>query len=700
MHPAAPPMNRGSVPPGPRLVWPARALAPAPHLLAAVLATVLAAACAWACGATRASAQAHAIGPGNEARVLSLFAPYTLGGEVSGGYALWGVAIERTRVTITLRAPDAREATLALQHPDDTLGGDARTRSFAVVYGAEPGAEAMAARRALAAAVARNDQGGFWEETARTTTERSGYLHDGLLQIAALALLALFLAARLVAGEPRWLAAGLAGTVIAGALVRLALSPQTFLGAWPWSRLYPHARAVAEGPWLSAIAEHAGRTVYLTDVMLWTSFAYAVLMPIALFAHATYLLRDARAGLAAAFAVAFLPQHIRFSISEDGFVGSLLLTSLAFALIHGSSARPRARRPLAAAARAPRGALPGLSAAAAQHPLHRRVRRGDRRAARVTSAPRLRRARRARRRARRGRRRARRASSRSTSSTVEQLAPLEWFVSVFRVLLTPRLLVLTDPTSTPPALLVLAVIGAVLAWRAGERRLVAYLLGWMLLFVVAHAVVVQESMQARYHMHLVVPFLLLGALAVPRVAVRHRRWLALAAVSIAAAPWLHQAFIHDVDYTEQREYAFVRRARDLVPEGCTVLEYTGGRHDGNELRFSRIGQRARPDGAQRFRAIGVFPDGRTADRQPALDALLADPPRCLYLYEGLACSAWRAPGEDYAAGCLTLRARLRATPVREGSAPVRLYDSASQGDRAIRVARVPFRLSRAQLPRE
>ena len=50
----------------------------------------------------------------------------------------------------------------------------------------------------------------------------------------------------------------------------------------------------------------------------------------------------AAAAIAAAFAVAFLPQHIRFSISEDGFVGSLLLTSLAFALIHGFL-RDRAR---------------------------------------------------------------------------------------------------------------------------------------------------------------------------------------------------------------------------------------------------------------------------------------------------------------------------------------------------------------------
>lgn len=650
---------------------------------------------AWLGTASHARAQAHAIGPGHEARVLALFAPYTLGGEVATGHRLWGVAIERTRVNVTLRAADGREATLALQHPDDTIRPDGRSRSFAIVHGSEPGDAAQAARRALAAAVVRNDTGGFWEETAGTSTEVTSPLADGLAQIAFLALLSVLLAARLLAGEPRRLAAGLAVTVIAGALVRLALSPQTFLGAWPWSRLYPHARAVAEGPWLTAIAAHTGHTVYLTDVMLWTSFAYAVLMPLALFAHATYLLRDARAGLAAAFAVAFLPQHIRFSISEDGFVGSLLLTSLAFAMIHGFL-RDRARgvRWLLLLA-LPAVLYPGyllrplnilfiVVYTAAILLLHGdtapRVRRGLALAVvlGVGGAALVR-------------------FFAQHEQTVAQLTPFEWFESVLRVLAVPRLLVLTDPTSTPPALLVLAVVGAVLAWRAGERRLVAYLLGWLLLFVVAHAVVVQESMQARYHMHLVVPFLLLGALAVPRLAARFRPWLVVAGISIAVAPWLHRGFLGDVDYTEQHEYAFVRRARDRVPEGCTVLEYTGGRRDADELRFSRIGQLARTDGARRFRVVGIFPEGRTGENQPSLDALLASPPPCLYLYEGLACSAWRASGEDYAAGCLALRERLRATPVLEASARVRLYDRASEGDRPLRVARVPFRLSRAHL---
>ncbi|MCZ7679075.1 MAG: hypothetical protein M5U28_10100 [Sandaracinaceae bacterium] len=101
-------------------------------------------------------------------------------------------------------------------------------------------------------------------------------------------------------------------------------------------------REVADGAWLARVAEHQGQSFFVTDVAMWTNYAYAVAMPLVLFSHATYLLRDARAGLAAAFAIAFLPQHVRFSRCEDGFVASLVLTSLAFALIHGWLRDPRA----------------------------------------------------------------------------------------------------------------------------------------------------------------------------------------------------------------------------------------------------------------------------------------------------------------------------------------------------------------------
>ena len=118
--------------------------------------------------------------------------------------------------------------------------------------------------------------------------------------------------------------------------------------------------------------------------------------------------------------------------------------------------------------------------------------------------------------------------------------------------------------------------------------------------------------------------------------------------------------------------------------------------DVDDLRFSRIAELVIPDGRRGFRAISVFPDGRTGEGQPSIDELLRDPPRCLYLYEGLACSAWRAPGETYASQCVALRERLNAEPVLQGSARVRLYDSKSAGERPLSVPRAVFRLSLAR----
>jgi hypothetical protein len=300
----------------------------------------------------------------------------------------------------------------------------------------------------------------------------------------------------------------------------------------------------------------------------------------------------------------------------------------------------------------------------------------------------------------------------------------ELALSAVLVLLSPRLLVLSDPSRTPPALVALAVLGAVLAWRAGERRLVAFLVGWLLLFEVAHAAVVQETMQPRYHLHLVVPFLLLASMGAMRLwdlgraatarieamqepgprdaltrtlaAARPRAWVALAGASLLAAPWLHGDFIRTTDHAEHHEYRVLRRARDLVPEGCTVLEYAGDRNAPADLRFPRLGQRAGRAAHARYRVVGVWSDGTTGPEAdaPSLDALAADPPSCLYVYEGLTCATDRGPDEAYASRCTSLRARFGTETAMQGSAPARLYDDALGRGRPLALERLPLRLSR------
>ncbi len=659
-------------------------------------------------------ARAQVIGPGQEAAVLALFAPYELGGEVAAGFALWGVSIQRDHIVVTLRASDERETRITLRHPDTAPEDAPRSTSFAAVASGESDEGARAARAALLDAIRRNDHGGFWERAAESVTldegtgdgssaspirarwAAAGWVPiDGMAVVLLVYVLALLLAGRLLAAERRWMAAALGATVLAGALVRLALAPPTFLGAWPWSRLYPHVREVADGAWLARVAEHQGQSFFVTDVAMWTNYAYAVAMPLVLFSHATYLLRDARAGLAAAFAIAFLPQHVRFSRCEDGFVASLVLTSLAFALIHGWLRDPsRVIRGLLLSA-LPFVLYPGYLLrplnilfvavyAAAIVALHGETAPRWRRGVAlgvvlVVGAA------------------AAWLFLETNRETVEAAATgVEWLLRLPRVILSPSLLVLSDPTRTPPALIALAVLGGVLAWRAGERRLVLFLGAWLLLFVALHAFVVQESMQPRYHLHLVVPFLLLAATAVPRLEPRWRRWLAIGALTVVAAPWLHYRFVTDVEYAETREYELVRRARDVVPDGCTVIEPTGSPYEVDELRFSRIGLMAGTSRAQRYRAIGVFPDGRTGPGHPPLEEILEDPPSCLYLYEGLACTSHRGRGETYSGNCTALRRRLDAVPVLEARAPARFYDVANAGGEP-RPDHVPLRLSRARL---
>src|SRR5690606_36310105 len=121
---------------------------------------------------------------------------------------------------------------------------------------------------------------------------------------------------------PRFVRLGLPLVIVAGAALRFVLSPATFLGAWPWSRLWPNWHSIWLSPVFGSVAAHFDAEVHLADLMLSVNLVYACLMPVVLFAHASQLLRDARAGLVAAALVAFSPHHIRFSYCEDAFVPS------------------------------------------------------------------------------------------------------------------------------------------------------------------------------------------------------------------------------------------------------------------------------------------------------------------------------------------------------------------------------------------
>ena len=60
----------------------------------------------------------------------------------------------------------------------------------------------------------------------------------------------------------------------------------------------------------------------------------------------------------------------------------------------------------------------------------------------------------------------------------------------------------------------LLVFGGVAAWRSGRRARVGFRVAWRLGFFLTHAYVLpgNVAMQARYHLHLVVPAVFLAAL--------------------------------------------------------------------------------------------------------------------------------------------------------------------------------------------
>ncbi len=634
-------------------------------------------------------AASHVLRAGREKDILALFAPYGLGSKVTEHWKLWSVAIEAQRIDISLRDPNGHDEHFALVHPDDALNVPERTSSFALQRASLKDASSREAAELLFQAVNKHDHGGFWEEpkqdqvkpsqpaavgTSSPGMPRAGiafsrFAIDGVLGLALIWMLGVLLAVRLLRDTPRWMRWALPAIVLAGIVIRLQVSPPALLGAWPWSRVWPNVRAVFEGPALGWYAAMSGKTFFLTDVMMWTNFAYAAVMPLILFSHATYLLRDPRAGIAASFALAFLPQHIRFSRCEDAFVPSLVLTSLAFALIHAWLRDPsKIVRGLALAA-LPFVLYPGyllrplnmlfvgvyFAAISLLHPETAPTKRrviglGVVVAVGLAALP----------------------SFISTNEVALQNAfsDLRWLGRIIKVVATPQLFVLTDLRVTPLVLLVCAGAGAYFAWRSGEKRLVIFLGGWLSLFIAAHAFVVEPAMQPRYHLHLVVPFLLLGAAAVPFLWRKARAGLVCAAIALFAAPWLHRSWIRDLHYSEMHEYAFVREARDLVPDGCTVVEYVGTDERAMELRFARIGEvRSGEPLSRRYQVLPAFAPGVGGETANATNAVLEHPPACLYLYQGLACST-----DPAANACGALRGRVSAEVVKQVEIPVDLYD--------------------------
>lgn len=655
-------------------------------------------------GASSARADLPTIEKGREADVIGLLAPYSLGGEVAGGWSLWDISIEQTQIEIGLRSSNQQATSLVLVHPTQASAKAMRTPSFALARDVQDLPSAQGARDALLQAIRNNDDGKFWRVTRplnpgpgreQPFLSARALLTDGFFLSILGTLLSVALTLHVLRTAPKFVRVALPFVVVLGAGLRWFLSPASFLGAWPWSRIWPNVGTIWTSSLFGGFAAALGEEVYFTDLMLWVNFAYACLMPLVLFAHASQLLRDTRAGLAAATIVAFSPHHIRFSRCEDAFIPSLVLTSLAFALIHtfmrdGSrlwrwialSALPFALwagyllRPLNILF-----VVVYLAAVLLLHPEHSPMRRrivvglviGGVWAAAFVEFLGLHR-----------------------EQVADAAMNTEWLLRVPLTLIWPPWNMLIHPLVTPPALLLLAFLGVRWLRERKETRLAVFLVGWLAMFFIAHGYVVSAPMQPRYHLHLLVPFTLLASTAVVEAYRRSRRGFVVAAISIAIAPWLGKGWIQDVGYSDVREYAFVKEARDIIPEGCTVLEYVSNEPErDHDSRFKRISNRLIDKTyGERFSTVMARTsiDEGTATLDPLSRELLSrDSNACVYIYEGLNCWGQKSQEEAYAPTCSALLQSAPLETVMEERIPFRPYDDnvtqgVSRGTTQLRLA--------------
>lgn len=683
-----------------------------------------------------AAASRPVITPGREDEVLALLEPHQLGDELSPGWTLHSFSLEVSTIVLWIAGPEAAHARVTLDHPEHAPSGARQTVGFALKIVDMPrGSEA--AVRELVATIERNDDGSFWDRKVSYAELQPGELWlktqnpglrgfirwtgDGivLLGVFTIALLVL-VAHNLRCAEP-WMRWTLLAIVLTGALLRVGLSPEVPLAPWSYTRFLISARLIHEGPLLGVL--HPG-PVWMTSTILDSTLVLSLLAPLSVYVHARYLLNDQRAALIVAGILAFLPMHLRFSHSDVAFIPSITVSSFVFTLVHVAMREPNKWLGWSAVA------LVGfpltlvylvrplniiyfvllLATMFVNCGLHQdRPGVARRRTAAVcvilvavTFLGGV------------------RWLIASYSERIGEGLQLDTLVSAARVMFHPIMNTLLNPVFTPPGLTLLALLGVVDLRRRGKSALVWFLVLWLLGFLVAHAYYIPQSpyIQARYHLHLIVPFMLLagcGAEAALRwlATQRDRRsWLsgrryqAVIAAMVAyvvASPLIHLHAVRYVEFNEVQEWRFVQSLRDEIPPECTVIEYIGS---GDDPRLARIGSYVE-GGEQKtaWRVLAIPLNSHEANltqREIELPedvrAVLEDPPECLYWYEGLLCSAFKPPELDKAPGCAMIEGFVHLEEVAATSFESVPYDEMLTGGLG-ELDRIELRLHRAH-PRE
>lgn len=636
------------------------------------------------------AANVWVIEPGREREVVGLFSPYKMGGEVTKGWRLSNIWIGPTNIRVRIKGSKGKRAQFRLVHPERPLESAFRTKSFKVILSIDTLTETGGSRavQLLIQALKKNDKGKFWRIHRRGTNSPrrlgpiASWLNDGILFLIFLLLLFVTLSVRQLRNEPTWIKIALPVVVILGLCLRLLISRDTAMGAWSFGRIPATTGAVFRGPLLAYLNRIFGGRIYLSELIPVVTLTFAALAPLGLFVHARYLLDDARCALGAAAMLAFLPHHIRFSASEVAFIPSIVVSNAAFVLLHTAlTDKSRAFRwaafillPLIAlktftlrplnlaflvlfflvvvylihSKKTPfkRGFVMGVILIATGFVFIATVFYGQH------------------------------------SHQVQESINMKLFIDAMKILVSPTSNVFLNPYITPPPLLIAAITGGVILWRTEKRWLALFLSGWFLLFLTCHATAAQPEMQPRYHLHLIVPFLMLAASSLVYLVKWNSKVFVTAALYCALSPVIHLHFERDVAFNDMHEYTFVRSLREKIPQGCHLLEYTGAHWRIHDARFGRMGRYLEKGKLRHRFRVHLTGDKDKPGLLPAMRKLLENRPKCLYVYEGIPCFGDKRLNQSMATACKIIRKTLHLHLIESITFSNRPYDRGlSQGTR-------------------
>lgn len=652
---------------------------------------------------SRGPEKAPGISAERDRDIRPLLGPYAGEREIVDGWRVTSIRILGSYIRIGLEKPDNNEAALVLKHPSQSKSPD-HSKSFALER--EGPESAQVALDELSQTIRNLDHTDFWAHppTRVRAPDRfdhvqvgvRAFFHDGVA-ITALALFFVLLHLRRVLKDaPGWVPWSLAALVLVGALLRLALSPETVMNAWPYSRTPSFVSLILNGPTMAWVTERYRLTLHLTDAIHVVDLLIASLTPLVFFAHARFVLKSWQAALFATVLLVFLPIHLRFSRSDVEYVQSLATSSLTFVALYTALQDPSRVWRWGALL-----VLPILSLATyAVRPENMVFVVVDIGAILLTAGRHVSTARQA------------RvltivvgAASYSFLTNllvnygrnVEEGLSLDTLKSASELLFNTNSNTLINPAITPPLIIVLAGAGLFVLLRSGNRRQALYLSGWLAGFFLVHSYVVpsEPAMMARYHMHLITPVLLLAASATPLLLRLPRRVPAALLVTLVLSPLMHRSFITNDDFMVMREYTLMRDNRGLVPDGCTALEFmpldslTEPEHaPKGDSRMERQGT-VLASGVieQRWKVISLAeppsqPDSNpppqeqlTAEAQTVLD----NPPECLVFLEGMTCRTHRPPHLQRAPACSEVLERMHAETLVETTFAARIYDERNAG---------------------